>query len=168
MTDVVAALRVEQLRRLEAASGRFGAAASRVDADWLTAPDAQTGERWDRGQLASHVAEMVEYWVEQVQLVGSVGAGVDFGRTKATPSRLARIEEGRRVELSDQLARIDRGVAAARELIEGLSGAQLGYVGHHPTLGDMDVARIVEEFLVGHLEEHVDQLEHSHAEEADT
>ncbi len=32
-------------------------------------------------------------------------------------------------------------------------------MGAHPRLGDMPLAQIVEEFVVGHLEEHADQLD---------
>jgi hypothetical protein len=32
-------------------------------------------------------------------------------------------------------------------------------VGQHPRLGQVETSRIIEEFLVGHLEEHAEQLE---------
>ena len=41
---------------------------------------------------------------------------------------------------------------------QSLSAADAARIGLHPRLGDMTVGRIVERFLVGHLEEHVEQL----------
>jgi hypothetical protein len=30
-----------------------------------TAADPPTGERWDRGQVLSHIAEFLPYWIEE-------------------------------------------------------------------------------------------------------
>jgi hypothetical protein len=93
--------------RLVAAAGRVRAAARLLPGEALTDPDPNTGERWDRGQVLAHVAEMLPYWAHQVELVAA-GDQVAFGRVVSDPGR---------------------------------------------------VAAIVDRFLVGHLEEHADQLE---------
>jgi hypothetical protein len=44
-----------------------------------------------------------------------------------------------------------------------MDGTDWAARGTHPTLGAMDVPTILDEFLVGHLEEHTAQLEALHA-----
>jgi hypothetical protein len=142
------------------------AAASRVrehaDAfgDRLTQPDPSTGEEWDRGQVLSHIAEFLPYWVEQFEgVVAAGGAGQAFGRTKQTPSRLARIESGRHRSDSDLLGEMDAGIDRAVAFIRNLRSADSTLEGTHSTRGRMTVAAAFEEFVVAHLEQHADQLE---------
>jgi hypothetical protein len=143
---------------------RIAAAAERIRGlgptfEGLTGADPQTGEQWDRGQVLSHVAEMLPYWVGQaMHVVSSGGNGAAFGRTKSTPSRLQRIESGRHDDVGALLARMDAGVGDATKLIERLSDDELRLTGTHPTLGEMTVAHLIDEFIVDHLEEHVAQL----------
>jgi hypothetical protein len=123
-----------------------------------TAPDGAEGETWVLGQVLSHVAEFLPYWVEQFEGVRTQGSGAQFGRTKSTPSRLARIEAGRHIGVEQQMELIDAGVAQAGAFMRGLSPSDLGIVGRHPTLGEMSIAEAVDEFLVRHMEEHAAQL----------
>jgi hypothetical protein len=125
----------------------------------LTSADAQTGERWDRGQVLSHVAEMLPYWVGQaMHVVSSGGGGVPFGRVKSTPARLQRIESGRYDDPGALLVRIDAGIRDAVALLRRFSDDELRLTGMHQTLGAMTVAELVDEFLVDHVEQHVAQL----------
>lgn len=146
-------------------AGRLRAAAARVRklapefGDRLTSPDPGTGERWERGQVLSHVVELLPYWAEQVRRVVSAGGGgVAFGRVKTTPSRIERIEAGRHDEPGSLLDRMEEEVERVVGVLEALTDGQLALVGHHQTLGDMTVAGIVDEFLVEHMEQHADQL----------
>jgi hypothetical protein len=50
-------------------------------------------------------------------------------------------------------------IATLRGFIRGMEPDQWTIRGLHPTLGVLTVDQLVERFLVGHLEEHVDQLE---------
>ncbi|HYT25434.1 MAG TPA: DinB family protein [Actinomycetota bacterium] len=149
----------DRAARLLAAAGRIRAHV----ADWppgvLTTPDADTGERWDAGQLLAHVAEMLPYWTQEAELVAASGGGVAFGRVKTDPDRVAAIERDRREHLSLLLGRIDEGVAEVLQLVDGLDGEALAREGTHQTLGRMTVAGIVDRFLVDHLEEHAEQIE---------
>jgi hypothetical protein len=124
-----------------------------------TAPDPPTGERWDRGQVLSHIAEFLPYWVDELELVIEAGGqGHGFGRTKQTPSRLARIEAGRHSPTDLLLEEMDAGVQRVVGFVSRLESAQWDLTGTHPTLGTMSVAQAVEEFIVVHLEQHADQL----------
>jgi hypothetical protein len=144
--------------RLEVAAGRVRASLSARPAGALTDPDPGTGERWDAGQVLAHVAEMLPYWVREAEKVAAGPDGVAFGRVKTDPERIAAIERDRRDDPLRLLARIDQGVAAVLALLARLDDAALGRAGTHQKLGRMTVGQIVEDFLVGHLEEHADQL----------
>jgi hypothetical protein len=49
--------------------------------------------------------------------------------------------------------------ARLREFLAGLDAAAWTARGLHPTLGVLPLPEIVDHFLVGHLEEHADQLD---------
>jgi hypothetical protein len=144
--------------RLVAAAGRVRAAAPLLPDEALTDPDPNTGERWDRGQLLAHVAEMLPYWAHQVELVAA-GDQVAFGRVASDAERLAAIKRDRREDPARLLDRIDEGLAVVLALLDRLDDAALARTGRHQTLGEMTAAAIVDRFLVDHLEEHADQLE---------
>jgi hypothetical protein len=145
--------------RLRAAAERIHAAVPAVPGEARTAADPQTGERWDLGQFLAHVAEMLPYWAEQAELVAANGGGVPFGRVKSDPARIAAIERDRRDDPDALLDRIDQGVERVLALLDRLSPADLAQTGSHQTRGEMTVARIIDEFIVEHLEEHAEQIE---------
>jgi hypothetical protein len=144
--------------RLRAAASRVRERAGHFEGQ-RTAPDPPTGEQWDRGQVLSHIAEFLPYWVDELELVIAAGGqGHGFGRTKQTPSRLARIEAGRHNPADRLLGEMDAGVERAAGFINRLQDAQWDLEGTHPTLGKMSVAQAVDEFIVGHLQQHADQM----------
>jgi len=144
--------------RLVAAAARIRATAPLLPDEALTDPDPDTGERWDRRQVLAHVAEMLPYWAEQVELVAA-GDEVPFGRVSSNPERIGAIERDRREDPSRLLDRVDDGVGIVLALLERLDDDALAHSGRHQVLGEMTVAAIVDRFLVDHLEEHADQLE---------
>jgi len=144
--------------RLVASAGRIRAAAPLLPDEALTDPDPDTGERWDRRQVLAHVAEMLPYWAEQVELVAA-GEEVPFGRVSSNPERIAAIERDRREDPSRLLDRVGDGLGVVLALLERLDDDALAHRGRHQVLGEMTVAAIVDRFLVDHLEEHADQLE---------
>lgn len=149
--------------RLETVERRFAGHVPRGVPETLTDPDPASGERWDAGQVWAHAAEFPGYWVGEVRKVvaGWVPGGepVPFGRVKADPDRVAAIERDRAVPVEALERRVRDGIEAVRALVAELPGEAWAAEGVHSTLGVMPVGRIVEEFLVGHLEEHADQLD---------
>ena len=147
--------------RLDAVERRFAALATAAATPALTEPDPKTGERWEAGQVWAHTAEFPGYWLRELAKVvdGWAGEPVPFGRVKSDPERIAAIERDRSTDRDALFARVAGGVAAVRERLATLPPAAWQTRGVHSTLGVMDVERIVEEFLVGHLEEHATQLE---------
>jgi hypothetical protein len=152
----------EFLARIDMAEQRLEALAATDPAPrGLTAPDQPSGERWDWGQVWAHLAEFVPYWMGEVRMILSSDAPrpVTFGRTKADPERIAAIERYRRTSARQLMARIAGHVAELRQLTRALGDEDWDIVARHPTLGEMTIGEIFEEFLVGHLEQHVDQLD---------
>ena len=150
--------RAETARRLQAAAGRLRASAVLLPDDVLTDADPESGERWDRGQVLAHVAEMLPYWAQQAELVAA-GGQTEFGRVSSDPDRIAAIERDRREDPERLLGRVDEGVAVVLALLDRLDDQALARTARHQTLGEMTVAELVNRFAVAHLEEHADQLD---------
>ena len=130
--------------------------AAATDEHWFRRPGP---EEWTAAEVCGHVAEMLPYWAEQAELVAANGGGVPFGRVKSDPARIAAIERDRRDDPDALLDRIDQGVERVLALLDRLSPADLAQTGSHQTRGEMTVARIIDEFIVEHLEEHAEQIE---------
>jgi hypothetical protein len=147
------------VRRIDAVQTRLRELAQRP-AGGLTEPEPTTGERWEAGQVWGHLAEFPGYWIEQIDSIVASGRDTPpFGRAATDPVRLTAIEQGRRQPRAALVDRAMEGIAAARGYLAGLTDAQWSRRGRHPVRGVLDVAQIVERFVVGHLEEHADQLE---------
>jgi hypothetical protein len=156
-------VRDDFLRRLDAVEARLATlAAHEPQPAALTDADLGTGERWDRGQVWAHLAEFIPYWIKQTRpiLAGQPsGEPVAFGRTKSDPERIGAIERDRHEAVSSLWASTKEDIALMRTFLGGLSEHQWLDTGLHPTRGPMTTTEISEEFLVGHLEQHADQLE---------
>jgi hypothetical protein len=149
--------------RLARATTAFEAFRASVEASdpWPLSPAYGTEPESDWGpkEVLAHTAEMLGYWQGEIQRILSGGPDpVPFGRVSTDPSRIGRIGRDRQLpsaQLFDQVA-IEAKRLAAR--IRTLSPTDASRRGLHPRLGEMTVSAIVERFLVGHLEEHVEQL----------
>jgi hypothetical protein len=150
---------VDRSTRLRVAADRIRSTVPSVSSYALASADPETGERWDRGQVLAHVAEILPYWTRQAELViEHGGGGVPFGRVKTDPERIAAIERSRGEDTAELLARMDQGLQGALALLARLDERQLAETGTHERLGEMTVAQIIDRFLVEHLEEHAEQL----------
>jgi threonine dehydratase len=150
--------------RLARADRRLAEHAAQPVPSGLTDPDPGGSERWQAGQVWAHLAEFPAYWLGQVRAVlAAHDAGqaepIRFGRTKADADRIEAIERERHTDPGELLERVRRDLAKVREAMLTLPDAAWSVRGEHPTLGEMPVARIVDRFIVGHLEEHADQLD---------
>ena len=126
----------------------------------LTDPDSKTGEQWEWGQVWAHLGEFVPYWIHQagVVLKWPGAEPVPFGRIKTDEGRVAAIERDRSVPPNELMDRLKGHLADLWEFVDQIPPGGWSKTGVHQTLGVMDVRQIVEEFLVGHLEEHEAQL----------
>jgi histidinol-phosphate aminotransferase len=129
--------------------------------DGLTEPDPGGTERWDTGQVWAHLAEIGDYWQGQLALVVDAhsDAPVPFGRVKTDLARIAAIEAGRTEPVQHQLPTVLRSLDALRQVLAGFDAADWGRVGRHSTLGDLDVEAQLQHFHIGHVEEHLTQLD---------
>jgi hypothetical protein len=127
----------------------------------LTEPDPPSGERWDWGQVWAHLAEFVPYWCGEVRLIVRAGGTepVPMGRVKTDPARVAAIEADRHRPPQELMVRLTGHLDDLRALMGSLTPEDWERRGLHSTLGIMTMSVIFEEFLVGHLEGHADQLD---------
>ena len=130
----------------------------------LTEPDPGGTERWEAGQVWAHLAEFPGYWLGQVRhVLAEIEAGtsepIPFGRTQTDPGRLQAIERERRTDPAELLRRATGSLAEASAMLGSLPSGAWQARGTHPTRGEMRVSEIVDRFLLGHLEEHADQLD---------
>ncbi len=149
------------LARMADAERRLVEHADRPVPSGLTEPDPGAEERWEAGQVWAHLAEFPDYWLAQAEHVidGPPGAPVAFGRVKSDPGRTAAIERDRHSDPAALLARVRASLARVSDAARGWPPEAWRRVGVHPTLGEMTVERLVERFIVEHLEEHADQLD---------
>jgi hypothetical protein len=152
------------IQRLATVEGRLADHAARPVPSGLTDPDPGADERWEAGQVWAHIAEFPAYWMNQVRtILAKRDAGapepIPFGRTKADPDRLAAIERDRHEDPAALLRRVRESTAWVSSELRALPPHAWGARGLHPTIGDMDLAQIVERFIVAHLEEHAAQLD---------
>ena len=83
---------------------------------------------------------------------------VPFGRVASNEIRVAVIERDRTVPARELFDRIATDIARYRRRLTQLSEAELSRRGLHPTRGDLAIPAILERFVTGHLEDHVEQL----------
>jgi hypothetical protein len=164
MSELQATPAAEFLARLDMVEQRLAAHAagdaSRA-AGRLTAPDRGTGEQWQWGQVWAHLAEFIPYWLAQSRTVIDSYAGepVPFGRVKSDPERIAAIERDRGAAVDELWQRLQGHIADLRMFLRHLPDDAWAARGAHQTLGVMTLPHIVDEFLVGHLEQHATQLD---------
>jgi hypothetical protein len=154
------------LERLEAVRARLERLApAEPPPGALTDADEPTGERWEWGQVWAHLAEFPGYWMPRLR---EVFAGMDrrrsgepppFGRTSSDPDRIAAIERDRHTPPGRLMVRLRGDLDDLRELLAEMSPADWELRVRHPTLGVLDMPRVFETFLVGHVEAHAGQLE---------
>ncbi|MGZ3587322.1 MAG: DinB family protein [Candidatus Limnocylindrales bacterium] len=150
--------------RLEAARARLAEHAAAGALAGLTGADAATGERWESSQVWGHLAEFPAYWLGQFRRLLAARAGgtpepVPFGRSRSDPGRAAGIERGRQSDRAELHAQLEAGILDAETFVRALTPGEWQARGLHPTLGPMDLPAMLERFVVGHLEEHADQLD---------
>jgi hypothetical protein len=147
--------------RLDDLLPRLGVVSEAPDTGSLADPDPDTGERWDRGQVWAHMVEFVPYWTGEIRLVIEAESDrpVPFGRVKTDPGRIAAIAASRHQPVAAQWGELSKEIGDLKAFLTGLSDEDWDRTGEHPTLGAMTVPRMVERFLLEHLEEHAVQLE---------
>jgi len=123
-----------------------------------TEPEASWGPR----EVLAHVAEMLPFWLGELERVVEGGAGggaTPFGRSADDPIRIGSLGRDRTLPLRVLFARIDAGFRAWEDRLASLTDEERARPGVHPRLGEMPATDILERFVLGHAEDHVVQLE---------
>ena len=149
--------------RLERASTAFAALRTNVEAGepWPLSPayGSEPESDWGPKELLAHTAEMLDYWPAEIDRILAGGPGpVAFGRVSTDPERIGRIGRDRQMPTAELFDRIATEASRLDVRIRSLSARDAARRGLHPRLAEMTVGGIVERFLVGHLEDHVEQL----------
>ena len=127
----------------------------------LGAPDPATGERWHRGNVLGHVAEMLPFWADQCRSVLEGARAVGRGEP-GTRRRREGIEKGTVLPEAELRAEIGRGLDALEGFLGGVGPDDLELrIVYRAASGDRELTLgdFIEANLVGHLEGHLDQLE---------
>ena len=121
---------------------------------------AEPESSWYPPELLAHVAEMVPYWMGQIErILEGYPEPVPFGRVQTDVERIAAIGRDRALPVGDLFDHIATRTDAAAGRLGELSAEQLERRGTHPTRGEMTVGAVVERMLINHIGEHVEQLE---------
>ena len=153
-----------ELDRLADARAAYARLRPRVIAGdpWPLAEDFGTGPEasWGPREVLAHVEEMLPYWLGELERIVDGDPGpVPFGRVSEDPVRVGILARDRTLPLRVLFDRIDAGLAAWSARLETLTAEERARVGLHPRLGEMRVDRLPEQFVVGHAEGHIQQLE---------
>jgi hypothetical protein len=119
-------------------------------------PDPESGERWDRHQVLGHMAEFLPYWSANL---GHALEGGRIGREPGSTGRRDGIESGEAVAEEELRRRVEDGCDAAAAFLLGVADADLRKRPRTVSGGRITLRRAIENYLVGHLEAHVAQLE---------
>jgi hypothetical protein len=115
---------------------------------------------WGPNEVLAHTAEMLPYWLGEVERVlAGPPEPVPFGRVGTDPVRIALIERDRTLPIGVLLDRVSEGADRWIARLGSMTPQELAKVGLHPRLGEMTVESIVQRQVVGHLDEHVVQLQ---------
>jgi hypothetical protein len=150
----------DRLARASAAFEAFRPAVEAGDPWPLSAAYGSEPESdWGPKEVLAHTAEMLVYWPVQIDHILAGGPEpVPFGRVSTDPERIERIGRDRELPTAELFKRIAAEGSRLVTKIRSLSATDAARRGLHPRLGEMTVGRIVDRFLVGHLEDHVEQL----------
>jgi DinB superfamily len=152
-----------QADRLEATLASVLALRPRVEAAglWPLAElyGTEAEASWGPPELLAHVAEMLPYWLAEAErLIDGCGGVTPFGRAADDSVRIGIIGRDRTVPLRALFERVEADGARVARRMRELTANEAGCRGIRPARGELTVAELFERFVVGHLEEHLEQL----------
>ncbi|MBF6605039.1 MAG: DinB family protein [Chloroflexi bacterium] len=114
--------------------------------------------RWGPPEILAHLAEMLPFWLGEIERIVASARPSPFGRVATDALRLATIERDRSLPPRELFSRIANDLERYERRLPELAEADLAAVGIHPRSGELSVADVLERMVVGHLEEHVVQI----------
>jgi uncharacterized damage-inducible protein DinB len=146
----------QDVARLDAGLQRLVRTLDGLPSEALYTPPAD-GE-WPVMSTLAHVAEMLPYWAHQGALIAAT-PGRPFGRTHDDPGRLGAIDEHGHDALAVIGPMLHASLAEAIGVLRTLPDGALAATGQHPARGTMSVQNIIDSFMTGHLDDHVNQIQ---------
>lgn len=147
-----------QVDRLRQARDRIVRLRGRVEMSEAAPEELPRAREWVARETLAHIDEMVPYWLSEIERVLAGPEPVPFGRTPNDLIRLLTIDRDRTLPVGELYVRLDAGLDRVVRRLLDLDDRQCARRGLHPHRGEMTVQEIVEVMLVGHLEEHCEQL----------
>ncbi len=150
--------------RLAAASDQLAGLTARLQSGgpWPLADrfDHAPEATWGPRETLAHLEEMLPYWLgEAERILDDPTGGASLGRAATNDIRLAIIERDRTLPIRELVARVHAGIERWRSRWPELDAASREQTGTHVTLGTVTVTDVATRFAVGHLEDHLVQLE---------
>ena len=142
-------------RRVNVARARLRALLP-ATADREPPVDPQTGERWDRFNILGHMSEFPTFW--STGLAAAIESGVEFGRVPGSTNRQDAVTGGTRLGEAALKRQVARGIENVLALLGKLQPADLDRTVNMRGRGEVTVRWALNSLLVGHLEEHCNQL----------
>jgi len=119
----------------------------------------EPGADWGPKEVLAHVAEFLPYWLGEIErLLDGDLEPVPFGRIASDSERIERVGRDRLLSVSELFERVNAAVRTTAARLGSLDPEDASKLGLHERRGEMTVATISEQFIVGHLEEHIAQL----------
>lgn len=128
---------------------------ARLDSQKLYKSPAE--DEWTIMQNLAHIVEFMPYWANEVEKLVA-RPGQNFGRTAQQEARLQAIRE----HGTDRLAQIRDALPGSygrlEEVLSNLKDSDLKLTGHHVVYGEKSLDWFIEEFVTGHLVNHLEQI----------
>lgn len=115
------------------------------------------GDEWTIMESLAHITEFMRYWADEItRLVAQ--PGINFGRTKEDPYRIAFISNHSQDRLAQIKAALPTSYQHLEKVLTGLQDSDLELTGHHAKFGDRSLDWFIEDFVTGHFRNHLTQL----------
>jgi hypothetical protein len=115
---------------------------------------------WSALQVIGHMVEMIPYWLHHCHhLIAASGEPPQFGRTLDAPERLAGVESVTTRDANELLDQLKQVAEAAARDIRRMSEFERSKTGIHLRQGQMTVADVIEQLIIGHAEAHLVQVQ---------
>ncbi|MGH7765242.1 MAG: hypothetical protein ACREOM_12590 [Candidatus Dormibacteraceae bacterium] len=146
---------IETMRRRAVAARERFRALPHLNSDQLGPPDPKSGERWDRYNVLGHMAEFLPFWVAQIEMAMD---GAELGRQPGSTERQQGVDSARAVGEGELRERVDSGLEGLLRFFDRLRPVDLDRQVTMRGRGEQTMRWAMESLLVGHVEEHCEQL----------
>jgi hypothetical protein len=104
------------------------------------------------------MAEMIPYWLGHCRALIAADAPPRFGRTPEAPERLAAVAPETLKQPEELVRVLGTEIQAAARTLRQLTPSERRKTGIHVKRGRMSVDEILEQLVVAHAEDHLEQV----------